>query len=99
VPFGSLPLHPGLQRALRDMGFVETRPVQSAVLPWALAGEDVLASAETGSGKTAAFVLPILQRLLTTLDTDGPEAIAGTRAMVLAPTRELAVQIEDPSRA
>jgi ATP-dependent RNA helicase RhlE len=95
VPFASLPLHPGLHQALRDMGFTETRPVQSAVLSWALAGDDVLASAETGSGKTIAFVLPILQRLMTALDAGGPEAVAGTRALVLAPTRELAVQIED----
>jgi len=71
------------------MGFVETRPVQSAVLPYALAGDDVLASAETGSGKTLAFVIPILERLLADPDP------AGTRALILAPTRELAVQIED----
>lgn len=95
MDFASLPLHAGLQQALRDLGFVETRPVQSAVLPWALEGHDVLASAETGSGKTVAFVLPILERLLTALDAGGPEAVAGTRALVLAPTRELAVQIED----
>jgi ATP-dependent RNA helicase RhlE len=71
------------------MGFVESRPVQSAVLPYALAGDDVMASAETGSGKTLAFVVPILERLLA--DTDH----TGTRALILAPTRELAVQIED----
>ncbi len=69
--------------------------MQSAVLPYALAGDDVLASAETGSGKTVAFVLPILERLLRAHDANGDAGIAGTRALVLAPTRELAVQIED----
>ena len=73
------------------MGYLETRPVQSAVIPYALAGHDVLASAETGSGKTIAFVLPILQRLFNVPD----QQLAGTRALILAPTRELAVQIED----
>lgn len=69
--------------------------MQSAVIPYALRGDDVIASAETGTGKTAAFVVPILQRLLTAADTAGGEIPAGTRALVLAPTRELAVQIED----
>ena len=73
------------------MGYLETRPVQSAVIPYALAGDDVLASAETGSGKTIAFVLPILHRLFNVPD----QQLAGTRALILAPTRELAVQIED----
>jgi ATP-dependent RNA helicase RhlE len=76
---------------MRDLGYMETRPVQSAVLPYALAGDDVLASAETGSGKTIAFVLPILQRLLK----EAEAGLSGTRALILAPTRELAVQIED----
>ena len=67
--------------------------MQSAVLPYALAGDDVIASAETGTGKTAAFVLPILQRFMTA--RRGRHARPGTRALILAPTRELAVQIED----
>jgi superfamily II DNA/RNA helicase len=86
-------LHPQLARGVADLGFKETRPIQSAVLPYALAGDDVIATAETGTGKTAAFVLPILQRFMVAVEagTLGP----GTRALVLAPTRELAVQIED----
>ena len=91
VPFASFDVSPSLLQGMRDMGYLETRPVQSAVIPYALAGSDVLASAETGSGKTIAFVLPILHRLFNVPD----QQLAGTRALILAPTRELAVQIED----
>jgi ATP-dependent RNA helicase RhlE len=94
-PFSTLDLHPQLARGITDLGFRETRPVQSAVLPYALAGDDVIACAETGTGKTGAFVLPILQRLLKDADAEGGTLAPGTRALVLAPTRELAVQIED----
>ena len=69
--------------------------MQSAVLPYALAGDDVIACAETGTGKTGAFVLPILQQLLKDAESEGGTLPSGTRALVLAPTRELAVQIED----
>ena len=78
-------------QGIRDFGFHETRPVQSAVIPFALSGHDVIGCAETGTGKTAAFVLPILQRLVASPD----QATPGTRVLILAPTRELAVQIED----
>jgi len=91
VPFSSFDVSPSLLQGMKDMGYLETRPVQSAVIPYALAGNDVLASAETGSGKTIAFVLPILHRLFNVPD----QQLAGTRALILAPTRELAVQIED----
>ena len=94
-PFSTLDLHPQLARGIADLGFKETRPVQSAVLPYALKGDDVIACAETGTGKTGAFVLPILQQLLKDADAEGGTLAAGTRALVLAPTRELAVQIED----
>ena len=85
MPFGSLPLHPSLLRAVKEMGFIRPTPVQSEAIPPALAGRDVLASAETGSGKTAAFLLPILHALI-----DKPRGT--TRALVLEPTRELAAQ-------
>jgi ATP-dependent RNA helicase RhlE len=88
VPFTSLGLDARLFEGIRDLGFVETRPIQSAVIPLALAGHDLIACAETGTGKTAAFVVPTLQRLLAS-------AAARSRVLVLAPTRELAVQIED----
>ena len=90
IAFTTLPLDPRLLNGIRDLGWTETRPVQSGVIPLALAGDDVIACAETGTGKTAAFLVPILQRFLT--ETDQP---AATRALILAPTRELVVQIED----
>ncbi len=93
VPFASLGLNSLLARGISELGFKDTRPIQSAVLPYALAGSDVIASAETGTGKTAAFVVPILQRLLTA--SDHGTVPSGTRALILAPTRELVAQIED----
>ncbi|MGD2017537.1 MAG: DEAD/DEAH box helicase [Planctomycetota bacterium] len=87
--FEALGLHPDLQRGVADAGFVELRPIQAAALPAALGGRDVLGLARTGTGKTAAFALPILHRLAA----DRAEA-ARPRALVLAPTRELARQIE-----
>ena len=86
MSFSSFQLDPRLLRGVADLGFTEATPIQRDGLPAALAGRDVLATAMTGSGKTAAFVLPILQRLL------GKER-GTTRALVLAPTRELAAQI------
>jgi ATP-dependent RNA helicase RhlE len=92
LPFTALPLDTRLLEGVRDLGFVETRPIQSAVIPLALNGSDVIACAETGTGKTCAFVVPILQRLLSRT----PGSASGvSRVLVLAPTRELAVQIED----
>jgi len=93
VAFTSLALDTRLLEGVRDLGFAETRPIQSAVIPLALAGDDLIACAETGTGKTAAFVVPTIQRLLTTTTPAMTEA--KSRVLVLAPTRELAVQIED----
>ncbi|HEY7471279.1 MAG TPA: DEAD/DEAH box helicase, partial [Gemmatimonadota bacterium] len=86
--FHGLGLHPKLIRAIEDLGFERPTPVQIDAIPPALAGRDVLACAMTGSGKTAAFVLPILQRILD-------EKRGVTRALVLTPTRELAAQVAD----
>jgi ATP-dependent RNA helicase RhlE len=91
IAFEDLGLDRRLLSGIRDLGWTETRPVQSGVIPLALAGGDVIASAETGTGKTAAFLVPILQRFLH----EGEHVRKGTRALILAPTRELAVQIED----
>ena len=91
IAFDDLALDARLLSGIRDLGWRETRSIQSGVIPLALAGGDVIACAETGTGKTAAFLVPILQRFLKAV----PARPAGTRALVLAPTRELVVQIED----
>ena len=91
IAFGRLKLDARLLHGIKDLGWADTRPVQSGVIPLALAGNDVIACAETGTGKTAAFLVPILQRFLL----EGPTRRPATRALILAPTRELAVQIED----
>jgi len=90
--YDNLSLDPRLLAGIHDLGWRETRPVQSGVIPIALLGKDVIACAETGTGKTAAFLIPILQRFLTEARAEGA---VRTRALILAPTRELAVQIED----
>jgi ATP-dependent RNA helicase RhlE len=95
IPFADLSLDPRLLSGIRDLGWDATRPVQSGVIPFAIAGNDVIACAETGTGKTAAFLVPILQRFLATDRAPSAAARQSTRALVLAPTRELAVQIED----
>jgi ATP-dependent RNA helicase RhlE len=86
VPFTRLGLHPDLLKGLKDLGFTRPTAIQADAIPLAMAGGDVLACAMTGSGKTAAFLLPILHRLI-----DKPRGT--TRALVLTPTRELAAQI------
>ena len=91
VPFERLGLDERLLSGIRDLGWDATRSVQSGVIPLALSSADVIACAETGTGKTAAFLVPILQRFLHEAIPPQPR----TRALVLAPTRELAVQIED----
>jgi ATP-dependent RNA helicase RhlE len=86
VPFSKLGLHPSLLQGLKDLGFTRPTPIQADAIPLAMAGQDLLACAMTGSGKTAAFLLPILHRLI-----DKPRGTS--RALVLTPTRELAAQI------
>ena len=86
VPFGHLKLHPDLQRGIKELGFVRPTPIQADAIPPAMEGRDILAAAMTGSGKTAAFLLPILHRLI-------PAKRGATRALIVTPTRELAAQI------
>jgi len=93
--FTSLGLAEPLLRALDKIGFRLPTPIQSAAIPHLLAGHDLLGIAQTGTGKTAAFALPMLQHLAA--DPRRPNRCA-TRALVLAPTRELALQIEDSIR-
>ena len=95
VAFDTLGLEPALLLGVQDRGFTATTPIQSAVYPIVVAGRDIIASAETGSGKTGAYLLPVLNRML---QRPGPAVDATTRlttVLVLAPTRELVVQIED----
>jgi ATP-dependent RNA helicase RhlE len=103
VSFASFDLDASLLEGIRDLGWVATRPIQSAVIRLALGGSDLIACAETGTGKTCAFVVPILQRLLTRqMDLKArpaagaePSTAPRSHVLILAPTRELAVQIED----
>jgi ATP-dependent RNA helicase RhlE len=88
MSFSDLGLQPGLMRAVAEKGYTTPTPIQRAAIPAVLAGRDVLAGAQTGTGKTAAFVLPILQRL------HAPQGGA-PRALVLTPTRELAAQVAE----
>ena len=91
MSFTSFDLHPDLLRAVDAMGFAVPTPIQKDAIPPGLAGRDVLACAMTGSGKTAAFLLPILERLI-----GKPRGV--TRALIVTPTRELAAQIDEHRR-
>jgi ATP-dependent RNA helicase RhlE len=94
VNFNTLGLEPSLLEGVAVRGWEMTTPIQSAVIPIALAGHDVIGCADTGTGKTVAFVLPILHRLLKQRH-ENPAGIGTSRVLILAPTRELCVQIED----
>jgi ATP-dependent RNA helicase RhlE len=92
MSFSQLGLIPALQSAVAGQGYVEPTPIQARAIPHVLAGRDLLGLAQTGTGKTAAFALPILQRLSHTVPAGRPRPI---RCLVLTPTRELAAQIQD----
>ncbi|MGQ0560376.1 MAG: DEAD/DEAH box helicase [Gemmatimonadota bacterium] len=92
VDFNKFRLHPDVMRAVSDLEFTRPTPIQSDAIPHALAGRDLLACASTGSGKTAAFLLPIIERLRK-------QPGKGSRALVITPTRELAAQIVDHAAA
>jgi ATP-dependent RNA helicase RhlE len=97
APFTTLDLHPTVLAGVEDRGFADATPIQTAVIPLARAGGDVIACAETGTGKTAAFVLPLLDRLVREREAgdNATTAAPRIRVLVLTPTRELAVQVED----
>jgi ATP-dependent RNA helicase RhlE len=86
VQFNSLNLHPSLLQGIKELGFARPTPIQASAIPPALEGRDLLACAATGSGKTAAFVLPLLHRMIG-------KPRGRTKALILTPTRELAAQI------
>eukprot|EP00163_Fabomonas_tropica_P015536 TRINITY_DN28346_c0_g1_i1.p3 TRINITY_DN28346_c0_g1~~TRINITY_DN28346_c0_g1_i1.p3 ORF type:complete len:448 (+),score=88.74 TRINITY_DN28346_c0_g1_i1:4427-5770(+) len=90
MSFSSLGLSEQLVRATSDQGYETPSPIQQQAIPAVLSGKDVMAAAQTGTGKTAGFTLPLLQRL-----ADNPRQGKGPRALILAPTRELAAQVHD----
>ncbi|MFQ3325035.1 MAG: ATP-dependent RNA helicase SrmB [Pseudomonadales bacterium] len=92
--FNELNLNKGLQTSLNNLGFDQPTDVQAQAVPLAIANKDLLVSAQTGSGKTVAFLLPTIHRLLTVAEVEG----AGTRVLILTPTRELARQIFKQSK-
>jgi ATP-dependent RNA helicase RhlE len=94
APFETFGLEASLIEGIRVRGFSVTTPIQSAVIPIVMDGNDLIGCADTGTGKTAAFLLPILNRMLKARAT-APEERGFTRVLILAPTRELCVQIED----
>src|SRR5438874_10392282 len=97
MPFRKLGLDAKILRAVQEAGYTEPTPIQAAAIPQILAGHDLIGIAQTGTGKTAAFVLPILARLSGMTDSGGNRR--ATRALIVAPTRELVVQIEENVRA
>lgn len=95
--FSELGLSEEIVRAVTEQGYTSPTPIQTQAIPAVLAGGDLLAGAQTGTGKTAGFTLPILQRL----NRPGPKSVSGTRAvraLILTPTRELAAQVEESVR-
>src|SRR3954466_5321263 len=96
MPFRALNLSPQILLAVRDAGYTEPTPIQASAIPLILAGHDLIGIAQTGTGKTAAFVLPMLAKLVR---TRGEGTRQGIRTLIVAPTRELVVQIHDNVRA
>jgi ATP-dependent RNA helicase RhlE len=96
MTFESLGLAPALLRALAENNYTTPTPIQAEAIPLALAGHDVLGGAQTGTGKTAAFGLPLLNRLAKQTPPSGPRK---PRALILTPTRELALQVSESLRA
>ena len=95
MSFDTLGLAPSLLRAVSEQGYTTPTPIQARAIPEILAGRDLLAAAQTGTGKTAAFTLPMLQKLQAAAPAEGKRAI---RVLVLVPTRELAAQVEESVR-
>ena len=94
MPFSALGLEPRILKAVKEAGYVEPTPIQAAAIPPIIAGNDLIGIAQTGTGKTAAFTLPLLTRLAA-----APATGRRIRMLVLAPTRELVVQIYDNIKA
>ncbi len=95
MKFEELNLAPAILKAVREQGYDEPTPIQQKSIPIILEGHDLLAGAQTGTGKTAAFTLPLLHKLTMSRSATNKFGVFGTRALVLTPTRELAAQIEE----
>ncbi len=93
--FASLNLAPEILKALEETGYTTPTPIQAQAIPLVLEGKDVMAGAQTGTGKTAAFALPTLQKLLPLASSSASPARHPVRALILVPTRELAIQVEE----
>ena len=91
--FSALELDPLILSAIEETGYTEPTPIQAQAIPHVIAGRDLMAMAQTGTGKTAAFTLPMLQRLLPHASTSASPARHPIRALILTPTRELAIQV------
>ncbi len=94
MSFDNLGLRPELLRAIADTGYTEPTPIQAQAIPVVLSGRDVMAGAQTGTGKTASFTLPMLHKLAVHQNTSTSPARHPVRGLILAPTRELAAQVE-----
>src|SRR5438874_3654225 len=93
--FDELGLRPELLRAVTEAGYTTPTPIQAQAIPVILSGRDVMGGAQTGTGKTAGFALPILQKLLPLANASPSPARHPVRALILPPTRELAIQVEE----
>ena len=93
--FKELGLAPEILRALDDMGYSAPTPIQKQAIPLVLAGRDLMGQAQTGTGKTAAFTLPLLQKMIPHANSSASPARHPVRALVITPTRELAIQVHD----
>ena len=96
--FDDLKLAPAIMKAVREQGYETPTPIQAQAVPAVLEGQDLLAGAQTGTGKTAAFTLPMLHKLAMSRSTPNKHGVFGIRALVLTPTRELAAQVEESVR-
>ena len=99
MKFEDLNLAPAIQKAVAEQGYENPTPIQAQAIPAVLAGHDLLAGAQTGTGKTAAFTLPMLHKLTMSRSKENKFGVYGVRALVLTPTRELAAQVEESVRA
>ena len=98
MKFEDLNLAPAIQKAVLEQGYETPTPIQAQAIPAVLAGQDLLAGAQTGTGKTAAFTLPMLHKLTMSRSKENKFGVYGVRALVLTPTRELAAQVEESVR-